>query len=95
MHRGSVSAYDVPLRTAHQVHSLRHPGGRGGLCWYCYYTTTPLLQVGPWPLLAAVAVVVLALSLLHPDPRPTNSAYTEACKFAGLYLGAVAAGTTG
>ena len=47
------------------------------------------------PLLAAVAVVVLALSLLHPDPRPTNSAYTEACKFAGLYLGAVAAGTTG
>ena len=51
--------------------------------------------VGAAPLLCALTAVGVALGLLYPDARASNTAYTETCAFCGLYLGAVAAGGAG
>jgi len=105
-----AAAAAIALHTAHVcvsrlyvgVHSLADVVGGlcvGAACVASYEAGVENVdQVGGAALLVALIVISVLLALLYaslPAPRATNSAYAETCKFVGLYLGTLVAGTTG
>ena len=47
----------------------------------------------PSPHLGVISLLLGLFYALLPPPRASNSAFTETCKFAGVYLGTLVAGS--